>query len=386
MALNPNENITTGSVLRTMAVGADVRNFGAVGDGVADDTSAIQAAINSGAGVVYLPAGTYKTTAAIILRSGLELRGDGDAVTIIKATSSTQNALQGVALIRVKFTNFQLQGPNNGSPTNGISITKGAAFNVPYIDVKELTVTGFGNDGISIEQIIVSSFDRVTVQSVGRYGFNIYGQAGGAAGTSVSMTACFANAAGVAGYRIFKMSYCSLNACAADNSVVGYLLDDCFNVSLVGCGGESNTSNTVKVNAGYGNSINSHFFYDNRGVACWITGSAKAVVLQQCIDVAPNASATNFVKVDAGCRVAMVACNATSANSLAASTTSTLMDSNGNFLMNTSSLGGGNGVLAIANASASPTSNPSGGGILYVEGGAIKWRGSNGTVTTIANA
>ena len=42
-------------------------------------------------------------------------------------------------------------------------------------------------------------------------------------------------------------------------------------------------------------------------------------------------------------------------------------------------------VLAIANGTA-PTSSPAGGGQLYVESGALKYRGSSGTVTTIANA
>ena len=50
------------------------------------------------------------------------------------------------------------------------------------------------------------------------------------------------------------------------------------------------------------------------------------------------------------------------------------------------SVGGGSGVLGIANANTVPNSNPSGGGILYAEGGALKWRGSSGTVTTIAVA
>ena len=47
----------------------------------------------------------------------------------------------------------------------------------------------------------------------------------------------------------------------------------------------------------------------------------------------------------------------------------------------------GNGVLviAIANATTVPSANPTGGGVLYVEGGALKYRGSSGTVTTIAN-
>ena len=50
------------------------------------------------------------------------------------------------------------------------------------------------------------------------------------------------------------------------------------------------------------------------------------------------------------------------------------------------SSGGGGGVLSINNASVVPTSNPTGGGVLYVEAGALKYRGSSGTVTTIAVA
>lgn len=48
--------------------------------------------------------------------------------------------------------------------------------------------------------------------------------------------------------------------------------------------------------------------------------------------------------------------------------------------------GGGAGVLGIANAATVPSTNPTGGGILYAEAGALKWRGSSGTVTTIAVA
>jgi hypothetical protein len=52
----------------------------------------------------------------------------------------------------------------------------------------------------------------------------------------------------------------------------------------------------------------------------------------------------------------------------------------------TSEFGKGQGVIAIANASIAPSINPAGGGILYVEEGALKYRGSNGTVTTLAPA
>lgn len=48
--------------------------------------------------------------------------------------------------------------------------------------------------------------------------------------------------------------------------------------------------------------------------------------------------------------------------------------------------GGGVGVITIANADTVPTTNPSGGGILYVTGGALRYRGSSGTVTNLAPA
>jgi hypothetical protein len=52
----------------------------------------------------------------------------------------------------------------------------------------------------------------------------------------------------------------------------------------------------------------------------------------------------------------------------------------------TNQFGNGGRVIGIGNATTVPTTNPTGGGVLYVEGGALKYRGSSGTITTIANA
>ncbi len=60
--------------------------------------------------------------------------------------------------------------------------------------------------------------------------------------------------------------------------------------------------------------------------------------------------------------------------------------SNTQFASLTGAFGGGRGVIGIANALTVPTTNPVAAGILYAEGGALKWRGSGGTVTTIAPA
>ena len=58
----------------------NVREFGAVGDGVANDTAAIQRAIDAG-GVVYFPEGTYRT-GSIFLRGGGGLELDPNAVIV----------------------------------------------------------------------------------------------------------------------------------------------------------------------------------------------------------------------------------------------------------------------------------------------------------------
>jgi hypothetical protein len=61
-----------------------VIGFGAKGDGEHDDTAALLQAIDSGAKVVYLPAGRYRITGILeIRRSNLVLRGDGPEKTIL---------------------------------------------------------------------------------------------------------------------------------------------------------------------------------------------------------------------------------------------------------------------------------------------------------------
>lgn len=77
---------------------ANVRDFGAVGDGVADDTLAIRAAM-AAANIVYFPAGTYLikgtgtvATDGLQLKSNQTVYGDG-AASIIQQHSSCQYAM-----------------------------------------------------------------------------------------------------------------------------------------------------------------------------------------------------------------------------------------------------------------------------------------------------
>jgi hypothetical protein len=72
-----------------------VKDFGAVGNGVADDTAAINAALASGAKRVYLPAGTYKVGATLAVPANVSMYGDGPAATIIDGSAATYANLTG---------------------------------------------------------------------------------------------------------------------------------------------------------------------------------------------------------------------------------------------------------------------------------------------------
>ena len=109
----------------------NARDFGAVGDGVADDTAAIQKAIDaalaSGGGELFIPAGKYRITSTLFLRRARILRmyGQGDSVYNAKSTRATTlfwDGPDGGTLIRaegfgnVYFECFNLAGRAENKP------------------------------------------------------------------------------------------------------------------------------------------------------------------------------------------------------------------------------------------------------------------------------
>lgn len=89
----------------------DVRHFGAVGDGVADDTAAIQAAINASAGrAVFFPAGDYLVNTGLTVGSGCRLHADPGAT--IKAGTNSMTVLSTTAGFKtsVKIVDLTIDG------------------------------------------------------------------------------------------------------------------------------------------------------------------------------------------------------------------------------------------------------------------------------------
>lgn len=123
-----------------------VMRWGAIGDGFADDTSAIQAAAN--AGVVIFPAGTYRITAAISIPPGVSVIGVGPASIIAPATAGQAafNLINAVITDEdVIIRDIQIAP----SAANCIGIR--AVF-CRYLTVQDVTFTGCAGNSIDFDR------------------------------------------------------------------------------------------------------------------------------------------------------------------------------------------------------------------------------------------
>ena len=101
------ELITTGAIAALSAPGVSVKLYGAVGDGVHDDTAAIQAAINANASI-FFPTGTYLTTSTLTVTNSQLLYGGGNQ-SIIQATGTNYDVFQVVGSYNTIY-NLKTQG------------------------------------------------------------------------------------------------------------------------------------------------------------------------------------------------------------------------------------------------------------------------------------
>ncbi len=101
--------------LKSISGMTNVKEYGAKGDGITDDTAAIQAALDASLNV-FLPAGTFKTTAPLTIRSGQAVVGAGSQLTIILNTTTTGLKRQPSGDVRdVALKGFRILAANDSS-------------------------------------------------------------------------------------------------------------------------------------------------------------------------------------------------------------------------------------------------------------------------------
>ncbi|MBU4421904.1 hypothetical protein KKB41_03035, partial [Patescibacteria group bacterium] len=148
----------------------DVRAYGAVGNGVTDDTVAIQAAISAasaiGKGIVYLPTGTYFISDSLVLPNGTHVMGAGSNLTTIhthsaitmmeSATVDTPAATNQITIEGIMFS-------SDGQATQALIIgAESASYLSQNIILKNIKTYNLQN-GIALNSIVYSSIENLLI-------------------------------------------------------------------------------------------------------------------------------------------------------------------------------------------------------------------------------
>jgi hypothetical protein len=132
----------------------NVKSFGAVGDGIADDTAEIQATIDAtpAGGVVWFPPGTYLVSATIVIPGRITLMGGGglSVGTTIKAAAGIADAVIASAAWYnnsttcgnpVRIQGLEIDGSTLGTAVRGLVLTN---FWSRVYDCQFRNLTGHG--------------------------------------------------------------------------------------------------------------------------------------------------------------------------------------------------------------------------------------------------
>jgi parallel beta-helix repeat protein len=232
----------TGAVVRTVQSKerdvVSVKDFGAVGDGVTDDTAAIQAAVESLAtgSTLYFPDGTYLVSSAVLLsgsaqnKTGLTFSGNS-AVIQLAAAISNQNVAEIVSGTNYKVCGLTFKG-NKGTVTtpgtdssyryfNGLYVGAVAGKTLTNVAISGCRFTNCAYDGLMLGSgpvqpgNILPGVDNVTILGC-QFDLNEVGLSGGA-------------------YRKVTIS----DNAFIDNDIYGVLADST-------CGDVSISGNTIK--------------------------------------------------------------------------------------------------------------------------------------------
>ncbi|MFD9618506.1 right-handed parallel beta-helix repeat-containing protein [Streptomyces virginiae] len=408
------------------------------------------AAVPSTGGTLYIPAGTYNLNDDIVLKSNMSVVGDGKNATILNQTNTATNGftLSASGPRYVEIRNLKIQGPGSGSGV-GIFIDTTTSTACVSVSLTGVYVLSFGSHGVQTDTLITSVFQDVTAQSCGGNGFDLfsgtsvtmlscYANQNTGIGYNLNqvsyseLASCACDSSGGKGYLLTSTKAVTLSSCGVEATTgncyevsggVGNTFQTCYASGNNGVGFNitGSSSETTLLNCREVNPTGSATA--SVTVAAGSTATVLGLTATTAVSYAANTTkrlTTNDMYVTSANTVAITADRTATSNfasivlaragsarwALQNRSDSTddlhVYNSNRGFgamlieeratmpnlslLTSSKSYGGGVGVTFIANCNTVPTTNPTGGGLLYVEAGALKYRGSSGTVTTIGPA
>ena len=236
---------------QSSGIWTNVTAYGAVGDGVTDDTAAIYSAIDflqqntdTRGGVLYFPAGQYKCSSPLSFAAyaagdvhNIIVRGDGPQCTTIDFTAAASGdpgitfnagAQFGIEDILI-----------NGAPGNGIVIGNGNSVGSPgycaFFTIRNVRVQNCGINGILFINAYMGTMSDCWSTGNAGIGFLFAGYH-----TSIDVNRCYASGNAGIGWSLNGMTYSSFTACGSDNNVWGYAMTNMVGVAFNACGSESN--------------------------------------------------------------------------------------------------------------------------------------------------
>jgi hypothetical protein len=240
-----------------LAQTVSVMDFGAVGDGVANDTAAVVAAL-AASNAVYFPAGTYLVDGNINIKNkslyGVPSNSTGStSVSIIKLSGSNTNTSLLINGENIStpwgsgggclLQNLTLRGNWDGSTSNtetNISNIGGLLkwWSGSYVKVQNCYFVNSFGFGIFSYQLGYSNFQNSFISTNAKNGIHLQAPSGDLAITSTTINDCSINSCrgtaptGGSGIYINNGFYCDLNGNVIEDVLVGVYIDGNDNRSI----------------------------------------------------------------------------------------------------------------------------------------------------------
>ncbi len=278
--------IATGSTTRrTLEVRAadvlNVKDFGAVGDGITDDVVAVQAtiayAVAAGGGHVFFPRGTYNISIPLLTYQNITLLGEGSDVSIIKKTTTTVGSgtsrARGGAITDSYVVDSIISVWHDDTGTGTLYSYR--------TNLYALKLEGIGNtygiyaprvsqcmwENLYVENVATAiltydawmmNYRRITSQGTQRGIRHADDGSGFGSGTSCVFDSCWVNfdntvQAPTYGFDLFGLTYSSLISCGVDNATrldttapYAYRFLSCRGISMMACATEGGQAGLIE--------------------------------------------------------------------------------------------------------------------------------------------